>query len=171
MFKIAGLAGLVISCGFIGVIKSWDLKERVNLLENFYKVILEMNSKINYFRKPLPEVLAECSQNDDIRVFNLLNVSLVDIEQKKGDIGLIWADNITEIYGDSPLTERDLDVMSYAGSFIGQTDCENQEKQFEYMKNQLEQQNDEAKQMNRTKGPMYQRIGFFCGAIAALVLL
>jgi len=171
MLKLTGLIGLVVSCGIIGIIKAKDLKDRVSLLECYYKTALDINSKINYFRQPLPEVLAECKKNGDMRTFSLLESILVDLKEKKSDIALIWAENITEIYADTSVTEKDMDIMAYMGTFLGQTDIENHEKQLEYLKEQLEYQIKEAKEISLTKGPMYQKIGFFCGAIIALVIL
>ena len=56
--------------------------------------------------------------------------------------------------------------ICHLGSFIGQTNYENQKMQFEYLEKRLE-----AREESRVKGPMYRRIGFFGGAVAALVLL
>ena len=54
------------------------------------------------------------------------------------------------------------------GSFIGQTDYENQQMQFSFLETRLQEQLTEAREDCRQKGPMYRRIGFFGGAIAAL---
>ena len=73
--------------------------------------------------------------------------------------------------GARALTAQDLQLVCYPGTFLGQTDCENQARQFQYLETRLQMQLQEAEEVYRTKGPLQRRIGFFTGALLAVVLL
>ena len=56
MLKLAALMGIVAGCGLGGILKAAELKERIRLLDEFFKMILSLKSEINYFREPLAVV-------------------------------------------------------------------------------------------------------------------
>ena len=90
---------------------------------------------------------------------------------KQGDLQTVWKQSAETVYKGTPLTAKDLQLVCYPGTFLGQTDCENQARQFQYLETRLQVQLQEAEEVYRTKGPLQRRIGFFAGALLAVVLL
>ena len=171
MFKMIGLISLVLASGLAGMMKASELKERIFLLEDFYKMILEMKGQINYFREPLIGIFRKTEQKQDSKAFQFLGLCRKELENQNREISVIWKDNIECMYKKTSLTKEDREIFCYAGNFIGQTDYENQLQQFEYMEKKISHQIEEARRFYRQKGPMYRRIGFFTGGIVAIVFL
>ena len=78
-------------------------------------------------------------------------------------ISLIWGQKVDEIYGDSPLDKEDRELLKYPGTFIGQTDYENQAARFEYFEIRIKERIEAARKDYAIKGSLYRKIGFFCG--------
>ena len=89
----------------------------------------------------------------------------------KRQLQTVWKQSAETVYKGTPLTAQDLQLVCYPGTFLGQTDCENQARQFQYLETRLQVQLQEAEEVYRTKGPLQRRIGFFAGALLAVVLL
>ena len=93
------------------------------------------------------------------------------MEQKDAQIARFWPQKVAEIYKDMPLSAADREIFNYLGSFIGQTDYENHLMHFAYMEQRLAAQIEEARKELKSKAPMMRKLGFFLGAIPAVLLL
>lgn len=171
MIKLTGLMGLVLASGLLGIMKAEILRERIWLLEDFMKMVMELKSQMNYFKEPLPSIFLKTSQKASTPAFQLLGRCQADLMEKDAEMSEIWLRNIIEVYGKTPVTREDTERFITLGTFAGQTDCENQKMQFGWLLQGLEEQIEEARNTYRQKGSMYRRIGFFSGTLAALVLL
>ena len=171
VIKILGLIGLIISFGLIGIYKSLRLKNRIELLEDYYKMILNLKSQINYFKEPLPDMFNKISKTNDSKAINMLKAIVDDFEEKDANLSNLWAKNINTVYDKCPLTDKDKEVISYPGKFVGQTDFVNQMQHFEYTEKQLQFQIEDAIREYNCKSPMFSKIGFFLGAIVAIIFI
>lgn len=171
MFKVIGLLGLVAATGLMGMVKAAGLKERIRLLEDYRQLLLALEGQINYFREPLLRLFSRVEQGGKTESDELLRLCQQELAHRQGDMETVWRESVDSLYRNKGLTEKDLEVLSYAGTFLGQTDYENQRQQFTYLGEQLSAQIEEAKASYRIKGPLYRRIGFFCGATGAILLL
>lgn len=170
MFKLAALMGIVAGCGLGGIIKAAELKERILLLDDFFKMILKLKSEINYFREPLAVVLAKQSHNEDTEAFRLLR----EIQHRldtADDAVRLWNEGVLHIYGGTAASEEDKQLFQYPGVFLGQTDCENQLFHFDHLENLLQEQLQEAKNAYQVKGPLFSKLGFFIGGMVAVLLM
>lgn len=170
MFKAAGLAGIIISAGLLGIMKAYELKEKIKLLEDFLQMLLEIKGQINYFRQPLINIFNYKRQNIGSEAFIFLDSISVDIAEKEAEISQIWAYNIENIYGHK-FSADELDILKFPGTFIGQTDYENQIAQFNYAESRLTQKIASVKAEYMEKGPLFRKIGFFMGGLAALIFI
>ena len=171
MLKLAGITGLVLSLGFIGILKAQGLKSRIEILEEFMKMCLLLKSKINYLREPLTYIFSCDGQNGENKAFTLLCESFEEAEQRDAEISEIWHLKAEEIYRSAGLMPKDIECVKYLGTFLGQTDYENQLYQFEYLERMLKNQIDEAYDELKRKGPLYRKLGFFAGALIGIVLI
>ncbi|MGN1413623.1 MAG: stage III sporulation protein AB [Anaerovoracaceae bacterium] len=171
MLKMIGLIALVAAAGFSGVRKAAELKERIRLLEDFLKMMLALKSRIDYFKQPLLPLFQQTAAKEATPAYILLDRCQKELRENQGEIRCIWIRAAKETYRNTPLTKEDIQSICHLGSFIGQTDYENQKMQFDYLEKRLEEQLAEAREESRVKGPMFCRIGFFGGTVAALVLL
>ena len=171
MLKITGLLTMVLALGFTGIMKSDELKARIHLLEDMQNMLLSLKSQMQYFREPLQILLSKLAKTADSRAFSLLDCCAVMLEEKNGQIGQIWAQCTGTIYEKTPLTEEDRSIIVQIGSYLGQTDFEGQQIQFECTEQRLSQQIGEARELYGRKGPMYRKLGFLLGTAAALLAL
>ena len=171
MIRVVIIAGFVAACGFLGIIKAWELKERAVLLEDYRKMLLQLKSRINYFREPITTVLETEGEKGRSRAIMLLNEIGAELKEKNAEIDRIWSQNVDKIYKHTPLTSDDMEIIRYPGKFLGQTDCDNQQSGFIYMEEKLAAQIDEAEIICRVKGPLYRRLGFFAGGLAAIIFI
>ncbi len=171
MLKAAGIIGLTLSLGFLGILKAQRLKVRIEILEEFMKMCLLLKSKINYLREPLTYIFSTEPLREENRAFSLLRDSFAEAEQKDAEISQIWFQKAEETYQSSELTAKDIESIKYLGTFIGQTDYENQLYQFEYLESMLKNQIGDAYDEWKRKGPLYRKLGFFAGALIGIVLM
>ena len=166
MLKAAGLLGIVLSLGLFGILKSQELKHRIALLQDFWQMMLQLKSEINYLQEPLQSVLRQRPGKAESKAMQLLLAVQQALDAKQGDLQTVWKQSAETVYKGTPLTAQDLQLVCYPG-----TDCENQARQFQYLETRLQVQLQEAEEVYRTKGPLQRRIGFFAGALLAVVLL
>ena len=171
VLKLLGLIGIFITFGLIGIYKTNTLKQRISLLKDYYKMVLVLKTQINYFKDPLPDIFNNIAKNNDSKAFDLLDEIRHNIDEKGDNLAILWIIKVEEIYKRTPITKEDIDVISYLGNFIGQTDYLNQIQHFEYIERQLNLQINEAIDNYNQKGPMYNKLGFFIGAIIAILLI
>lgn len=171
MFKIIGITGLVISCGLIGVNQKQKLNMRIRLLEDYYQMVISLKGNISYFKEPITDVFNRASKNSRFKAHSLLKAIECDSNNKHIEIPQIWSKNVLLIYNNCPVTKKDIEVMSYLGNFIGQTDYSNQLQHFEYLESNIKLQIQNAKDELHSKGPMYNKIGYFVGAIIGIILI
>ena len=171
MFKLLGITGLVISCGLMGMTQKIKLNKRIELLEDYYQMVMNIKGNINYFKEPLTDIFTKLSKNCHSKAYLLLMEIDSDISNKRLEIGNIWAKNVSYTYNKCPVTQKDKEIMSYMGSFIGKTDYINQLQHFEYLEANLKKQIEQAKEELKSKGPMYNKIGYFIGAIIGIILI
>lgn len=72
MLKAAGLLGIVLSLGMLGILKSQELKQRIALLQDFWQMMLQLKSEINYLQEPLQSVLRQRPGNAESKAMQLL---------------------------------------------------------------------------------------------------
>lgn len=171
MFKFAGLMGMVLGAGLLGVMKSFELKERIRLLEDYLQMILDVKGYINYFREPLVQIYRSEGKKCCSEGFELFDKVRFDLTQKEAEIGQIWAHNVDLIYGSTCLTSEDVELLKYPGAFIGQTDYENQLARFDYLEKRLTEQIESARDNYAKTGPLYRKLGFFAGGLAAIFFM
>ena len=171
MLKLMGIAGIVMSMGLLGMSKTKSLKFRIQLLEDYYEMVLNLKGQIGYFKEPLPDIFEKLSQNNSSKAYLFLKALITEIKENASYSSNFWAKNLIRIYGDTVLTEEDIEIMSYVGEFVGQTDYNNHLQHFAYIEDKLLQQITSSKNLYVSKAPMYNKIGFFIGAIIGMIFI
>lgn len=171
MLKLLGILGLVISCGLFGISRSGNLKLRIELLEDYYQMVLTLKSQINYFKEPLPDILSKTEKNSESKAFLFIKEMGSEMTKKSCNSVNFWQDSLNSFYEDTVLTKDDIKIMSYLGEFIGQTDYANHLQHFSYLETKLLKQIGQVKDLYLQKSPMYNRIGFFVGALIGILLI
>ena len=85
MLKAAGLLGIVLSLGLLGILKSQELKQRIALLQDFWQMMLQLKSEINYLQEPLQSVLRQRPGNAESKAMQLLPAVQQALDAKRGN--------------------------------------------------------------------------------------
>lgn len=171
VLKIIGILGLISSFGLIGISKSVLLKKRIELLEEYYQMIMELKGQINYFKEPLPNIFHKIAKNNNSHADRFLIELGCDMNEKNSYTSDFWLHKLNSVYGSTTLTKDDLSTMSYLGDFLGQTDYNNHLQHFLYIEGKLQNQITQAKENYNSKSPLYNKIGFFIGGIIGILLI
>ena len=151
--------------------KAEELKERTRLLEDMQNLVLELKSQMNYFREPLFVIFGRTAEKSSSKAFQLPFDTLVEFEEKSGEMAEIWSQKACQMYRNTALNSQDQEIIIHIGTYLGQTDYENQQMQFQYTEDRLTRQLTESRLLYQQKGSMYRKTGFFVGIIVSLVLL
>lgn len=171
MLKLIGIMGMVIASGLLGLFKTGQLRRRRQLLEEYLEMIIEIKGRINYFRQPLPDIFGRVSRDKADPATRLTEAVAGELKEKNHEIAAVWPEKINQVYGKEPMTDDDMEIFKYPGTFIGQTDFDNHIQHFEYIERKLQAQISDARECLKNKGPMYNKIGFFIGGIGAVLLM
>ena len=171
MIKITGLLAMVLSFGLAGMGLSENLRERIRLLEDMQNMINEVKGRMHYFREPIFQIFQNLEKKGNSRAFSLPIESFTTFCEKGGEIADLWVQTVEEIYGNVPLTKEDREIIAYIGTYLGQSDYENQLMQFQCTEERLARQLEYAREEYQQKGTMYRKAGFFTGVLAAIILL
>lgn len=171
MVKAAGLVFLFIGSSLIGFMKSAEIKKRKDLLEDYKELILQISTRIGYFKEPIPVIFREIADQREGQTEQLLKCWLLYYEISQERIDEMWNKAVKDVYESEPLSFTDKQVLMKCGSFLGQSDYENQKKHFDMLNHQLDTQINDADEDIRTKGRMYSKMGVCMGALIAITLI
>ena len=171
MLKILGILGLISSFGLIGISRSSLLKKRVDLLEEYYQMIMELKGQINYFKEPLPDIFNRLTKNNNSYTDFFLMEVLDEMNEKNCYSSDFWLKRLKSVYSNTAITHEDMQIISYLGDFLGQTDYNNHLQHFLYIERKLQNHISQAKENYHSKSPMYNKIGFFIGGIIGILLI
>ena len=118
MLKAAGLLGIVLSLGLLGILKSQELKQRIALLQDFWQMMLQLKSEINYLQEPLQSVLRQRPGKAESKAMQLLPAVQQALDAKQGDLQTVWKQSAETVYKGTPLTAQDLQLVCYPGTFL-----------------------------------------------------
>lgn len=171
MLKLIGLTGVIISLGLAGICKSKQMYRRLFLLEDYYEIIIKIKSHIGYFKEPLPELFIMNKTNKNSKASLLLNNIGERLKNDSVGIEELWKREVNTLYKSEPIKEEDIVTFNYPCSFLGKTDYENQLLHFSYLEEKLNMTIERVRTDIANKTPMYNKIGFFIGAIIAILLI
>ena len=167
MVRLLAAAAVIIICTAVGTALSSALRLRCVQLNCMRSVFEEMATLIRYRAVRCKELMTELCGKETYSGFDFM---------QKLDIALKSGIGITEAWQTSAIqarfiTESDREILLSTGEQLGTTDIEGQLSMLTMSAGLAEKNLREAREESRVKGPMYRRIGFFGGAVAALVLL
>ena len=171
MFRVTGIILAFLASSLIGFMKSNEIKKRKSLLEDFRELTELISTRIGYFKEPLPVVFYGLLSETEGEIRSLLENCLMSYEMGQKDINTVWNTAVETVYGNEPLSDDDLRVLSKCGQFLGQSDYDNQIKHFSLLNRQLDKQIEDSIEQIRTKGKMYSRMGVSLGALIAIALI
>lgn len=169
------MAASLIAAGFTA---ANGLKDRMELLFLFHRMILNMKGQILYSNDTLPQAMKKIGEDyakdrtgisKEIPDFFLRIVSRLEKEPGNSLPG-IWKAETERISEKLPLAEADKNSLLALGENLGCADRETQERTFLFYLKQTEDAMEGLKRDMERKGRLYRCLGMSAGLLLMIVL-
>ncbi len=168
--KLALCILILISCCGAGVVKALEFSYRHRQLREIHRSLKRLQTEIQYAKETLPVLLENSSKEES----GLLSAFYKEVCEglKKGEKSFYecWNAAFSEIYNRSSLVKEDKEIFIQLGQELGKSDLPGQKSAFERFFLRLEEQINEAAEIKKKKGKMYQSLGFYGGILIVLLL-
>lgn len=170
MFKILLLILLILSCGILGIIKAADYRKRVVEINNFRSMLSLLNSEINYRKDPISLIFQRLSCDDISATMQILN-KCNSLMNSNLSFRESWELAVEDVCSKSSLKKEDIEIIRSLGTYLGQSNSDEQKNFIKLTDEKLKIQFDEAMIEKKSKGKMYGGLGFSIGIIIAVILI
>lgn len=164
--KILGAAFILISSLFISKTITESLKRRTESLKSFERLLVLLESEINYANNPLEVAFSNISQSVTLGGFLPFILSNLNADGIKSS----WQKGIKKFKKELALSDGDTKILLSFASQLGSTDRDNQRKNIQYTIKLLEPFIQDAEENYRTLSKLYRNISFYAG-IGTIILL
>ena len=164
--KILGSLFIIVSTTFISKSLTDSLKRRAESLKAFERLLVLLESEIDYANNPLDVAFSNISNSVKLGGFLPFIISKINSEGIKSS----WQQGIENFKKDLSLKDGDIKVLLSLSYQLGLTDRENQIMNIRYVKSLLASYIDEADQNSKTLTRLYRNISFLAG-IGTIILL
>lgn len=160
-YKIIGAGLILLCCTLCGFYYSYKLSLKLGFFNSLIDFLSRLETNIRYF-------------GDD--VFKLISISAPSLlseyfKEKKTPFTAYWnsaVQKLTKVYGLSSEVSANLTEF---GKMLGATDVEGQIKHIGIYKSLFTTERDNFQNDFKTKARLYKTLGFFAGAVLALLIL
>ncbi len=161
-FKALGAVLFVIAGTISGFYFSSKLSKRREFLISFKDFLSALETNIRYRADDIVTLIISSSSGTMLEFFsdNIFS-SFIDYWNS-------FVEKIPKTYG---LTNEDISLIKEFGKRLGTTDIEGQLNHIELYKNHFETQYKKSEDEYKTKSKLYKVLGFFIGAVIALILI
>lgn len=160
--KIIG-AVLVVTAGTVcGFYFSLKLSKRKEFLIAFKDFLSALETNIRYKADDIITLITTSSSSPMLEFFS------DNVFSSFMDYWNSFVENLPKSYG---LTKEDINLIKEFGKNLGTTDIEGQLNHIELYKNHFETQYKKSEDEYKTKSKLYKVLGFFIGAVTALILI
>lgn len=160
-YKLFGAGLLMLCCTLYGFYRAYGLRLRRGFLVDFIDFLTRLETNIRYF-------------SDDI--FKLIRLSAPSslsfvFEDKREPFCDYWKSCIKKIPKSYKLTKDDIQKLYEFGETLGTTDAQGQIEHIRVYKSVFEQSLKNARKDCDSKSRLYKTLGFFAGAVLALMII
>ncbi len=160
-YKLFGAGFLLLCCTLYGFYRAYALRLRSSFLVDFIDFLTRLETNIRYF-------------GDDI--FSLIRISAPSslsfvFEDKREPFSDYWKSCIKRIPKSYKLSRDDIQKLYEFGETLGTTDAQGQINHILVYKSVFEQSLKNARKDCESKSRLYKTLGFFAGAVLALMII
>lgn len=169
LIKYIGLALILGSCSYIGILISKKYSNRVKELKEMKSALNIFITKIKYTYEPIPKIFEEIS-NKTKEYKNISNIFKNAInEMKEYEAGEAWNKSLEKT--NTNMRKEDIEVLKGLSKLLGKVDAEGQVREIELVENFLETQIEEAEKEKLKSEKMYRTLGISIGVAITVILI
>lgn len=171
MLKPVGLLFLFLGCLSCGLTRSLNLRKRLELLNEFRRVLILLSGEIRYIHSPIPEAFSRVGKKvaEPYRSFLLAVAARLEGEDKR-PLGEVFEEN-RGFFDGTALTKEDRERILELGRQIGYLDLTMQLKTLELCRETLEDAIKKAAADYGEKAKMYRYLGVLAGLFLVVLLV
>lgn len=170
MMRLIGALLIIIALGSAGWIYAARYNGRIKELEDWRQAIRWCDMEINYRLLPLAEVLKLAAERLDGKVAVVFSDCATGIIAHQS-ADRAWQEALDKYLPDSCLGREDADFLRRFGAVLGKSDLAQQNKNFAFLEENLEQALLEARREKTAKVKIYRYLGVSCGLALVVILL
>lgn len=173
MFKWVSIILIFTTSASFGFYKSYEIRQRKEILSDFQDMMERMVTEIAYFKSPLPVIISQMISSENRLSNQLLRncYGQYAYSEQRKDFLEIWKTAVDETYQMQPVKTDDLSVFYRFGSILGQSSYDAQKGHFELIEKELSRRLDDAEAEYKTTGNLYRKAGVSVGAVLAVAFL
>lgn len=168
--RLIGALLIVASLGMGGMIGGMRYNRRIKELEDWRQALKWCEMEINYRLLPLKEVLETVAERLGGTVGEVFRQCARGIEEHSS-AQESWDKAIDNYLHFTALTRKDGEFLRRFGAVLGKSDLKQQNKNFDFLEENLRQALQEALAEKKAKAKMCRYVGFFSGLALVLILL
>ncbi len=169
MLKAAACVLILGGSTLLGVRASGRMQERIKLLGELQRIILNLSREISGLRTPLAEAFIRTGKKAAKSPAGLFFIRMGEGLEAGGALSRLWEEEAGRAFADTPLTAEDLEELKELGKRIGLLDTAMQEELFRQYQKRLEEAYQEAREEYKNKAKLYQWLGV-SGGLFLLIL-
>lgn len=163
---------IIISSGIIGYILGNRYVQRLRDLKNLYISLQMLETEIMYSSNNLPRALKKVGKKSNITIQNFFLDTYDVLKDKKGlSVEEAWLNAIETNITKTSLNEEDKEILVDFGINLGNTDKENQIKNFQLAYLQLNKRQEHAETLRFKNERMYKKLGVLIGIAIVIVFI
>lgn len=169
LIKYIGLALILGSCSYIGLLISKKYSNRVKELKEMKSALNIFITKIKYTYEPIPKIFEEIS-NKTIDKKNISNIfKNASKDMQKYEAGEAWNRSLEKT--NTNMKKEDIEVLKGLSKLLGRVDLEGQVREVELVDNFLNTQIEEAEKERQKNERMYKTLGVSIGVAITVILI
>jgi len=172
MLKFMGAILIFGACSALGINARQELKRRVGAADSMLLALSLITSEISCRRAPIPEIIGELAQNDDMVIQSVFRGLQRRMREGNGlSLGYLWSANLRDTREQTGLGKAECGILCSAANYLGRYDAREQVEGLEQITRRLSISRDLAERELRSKGNLYRTCGIAAGVLVILVLI
>lgn len=160
--KFFGAVLIAFSGTFCGFLLSEKLKLRCSFLQSFSEFLCTLETNIRYNADEIITLINKCATNRMLDMFSV---------EDQSDYKTFWQSCVRSIPNSYGLKQEDYNLLFDFGRLLGSTDTEGQLNHIQLYKSLFQSQCKNAEEQYKSKARLYKILGFFAGAVIAVMFL
>lgn len=163
---------ILVFCGLMGIAFQSDMRQRIVLLQDFYRGILLLHQEITFLKFPLEEAACHAGQGlgSPMKDFFCETGKKLS-ELTEASFGSVWEEMGQTFLKHTGLKAEDLDLIFQMGQQLGRMETGESENLFKVYEQRLELALAEAREEYKEKAQLYKRLGIVGGIFLVILLL
>lgn len=163
---------ILVFCGMMGIAYQNDMRQRIILLQDFYRGILLLHQEITFLKIPLEEAACHAGRGLGTPMKEFFCETGEKLSELiEASFGNVWEEKMQTYLKDTGLKKEDLDLIFQVGQQLGHMETGESDNLFKVYGQRLEQALTEAREEYKEKAQLYKRLGIVGGIFLVILLL